>query len=112
MEKVKINGVVYRYIITDENSIKVKGIVSHNEYEAIKERLIKRGKYQENRKETIKVKYNENYLKRRFQNWSKVELRLYLEELEEKMKKNSITNEEKLVVQPIREELERRSKEN
>ena len=79
-------------------------------FDRIKEILIKKGKYQEVKRETIKVHYDENYLKRRFQKWTNIELKLYLEELEEKHRNNTITAEEKLLVQPIREEIERRSK--
>lgn len=59
---------------------------------------------------TIKVKYDENYLKRTFKNWSLVELKLYLKELEEKHKNNTITQNEISWVHPIREEIERRNK--
>ena len=44
------------------------------------------------------------------QKWANIELKLYLKELEEKHRNNTITAEEKLLVQPIREEIERRSK--
>lgn len=77
--KVKINGEVYRYYITDKNTISVKGIVSYNEYEAIKERLIKRGIYQP----TDKGTWNKDFLKKRFQKWSTVELKLELEDLKD-----------------------------
>ena len=42
--------------------------------------------------------------KERFKKWANIELKLYLEELEEKHRNNTITSEEKLLVQPIREE--------
>lgn len=109
-EKIKVNGIRYKYIITEENTIRVDGIVPSEVYEEIKRRLIKQGKYQEERSTTTKVKYNESYLERRFQNWAKIELKIYLEELEEKVKNKTITNEEILCIQPVREELERRSK--
>ena len=48
--------------------------------------------------------------KERFKKWANIELKLYLEELEEKHRNNTITSEEKLLVQHIREEIERRSK--
>jgi len=57
-----------------------------------------------------KIKYNEKYLERRFSNWALVELKAYLEELEQKIKDNTITSEEILCVQPVREEIERRTK--
>lgn len=109
-QKIKVNGIKYKYIITEENTIRVDGIVSSEVYEEIKRRLIKQGKYQEMKSETITVHYNEKYLERRFQKWSLVELKIYRDELEEKIKDHSITNEEKLCVQPVREEIERRMK--
>lgn len=109
-EKIKVNGIRYKYIITEENTIRLDGIVPSEIYEEIKRRLIKQGKYQEERSTTTKVKYNESYLERRFQNWAKIELKIYLEELEEKVKNKTITNEEVLCIQPVREELERRTK--
>ena len=109
-QKIKVNGIKYKYIISDSNQIQVDGIVSNEIINIIKERLIKQGKYQEEKSETIKLHYNEKYLERRFQKWSLVELKMYKEELEEKIKNNTITAEEKLLVQPIREEIERRMK--
>lgn len=109
-QKIKFKGVIYKYVITEENTIKFDEIVPYETYNILKERLIKQGKYNESKKETITIHYNEDYLKRRFQKWSLVELKLYLEELEEKHKKNLLTSEEKLVVQPVREEIERRMK--
>ena len=57
-----------------------------------------------------KIHYNEKYLERRFKDWALVELRLYLEELELKNKEKTITGEEALCIQPIREEIQRREK--
>ena len=105
-----VDGIKYRYIINDSNEIELNKEVSKEVFDRIKEILIKKGKYQEVKRETIKVHYDENYLKRRFQKWTNIELKLYLEELEEKHRNNTITAEEKLLVQPIREEIERRSK--
>lgn len=59
----------------------------------------------------MKIRYNENYLKRRYSNWATIELKLWLEELEQKIKDNTITSQEGLCVQPVREEIERRSRE-
>lgn len=59
---------------------------------------------------THKVQYDEKYLERRFKAWSLIELKLYLEDLEEHIKNKTITNEERLIVQPVREEIERRTK--
>lgn len=109
-ERIMINGIKYRYIINDSNEIEMSKPVSKEVLNLIKQTLIKKGKYQEVKHESIKVHYDENYLKRRFQKWTKIELKLYLEELEEKHRNNTITSEEKLLVQPIREEIERRSK--
>ena len=109
-QKIKVNGIKYKYVITEENTIRLDGIVPNEIYQIIKERLIKQGKYQEKKSETITVHYNEKYLERRFQKWALVELKMYRDELEEKMKNNTITNEEKLCVQPVREEIERRMK--
>ena len=109
-ERIMVDGIKYRYIINDSNEIETSKSVSKEVFNRIKEILIKRGKYQEVKRETIKVHYDENYLKRRFQKWTKTELKLYLEELEEKHRNNTITAEEKLLVQLIREEIERVSK--
>ena len=109
-ERIMINGIKYRYIINDSNDIEMSKPVSKEVLDLIKQTLIKKGKYQEVKDETTKVHYDKSYLKRRFQKWANIELKLYLEELEEKDKNNMITSEEKLLVQHIREEIERRSK--
>ena len=57
-----------------------------------------------------KIHYNEKYLERRFKDWTLVELRLYLAELELKNKEKTITREEALCIQPVREEIQRREK--
>ena len=57
-----------------------------------------------------KIHYNEKYLERRFKDWTLVELRLYLAELELKNKEKTITGEEALRIQPVREEIQRREK--
>lgn len=57
-----------------------------------------------------KIHYNEKYLERRFKDWTLVELRLYLAELELKNKEKTITGEEALCIQPVREEIQRREK--
>lgn len=115
-EKIKVNGIRYKYIISEDKTLRVDGLVSREVYTTIEERLIKKGidlkpslSYQE-KTTNHKIHYDEKYLERRFKNWAKIELKIYLEELEEKAKKKTITNEEKLCVQPIREELERRMK--
>ena len=57
-----------------------------------------------------KIHYNEKYLERRFKDQTLVELRLYLAELELKNKEKTITSEEALCIQPVREEIQRREK--
>ena len=59
----------------------------------------------------MKIHYNESYLERRFAKWSLVELKVYLDELNEAIKKKTITNDELPCIQPVREEIERRTKE-
>ena len=39
----------------------------------------------------MKIHYNEKYLERRFKNWALVELKLYLKELEDKIKDKTIS---------------------
>ena len=107
-ERIQVEGVKYRYIITKDNTIKVDGIVPYNHFQSIKEKLIKKGKYIPNNVTTHKIEYDERYLERRFKKWANTELKLYYEELEEKHKLGTLTSEEKLVVQPVREELKRR----
>lgn len=82
-QKIKVNGIRYKYIITEENTIRVDGIVSYKTYQIIKERLIKQGKYQEKKSETIKVECDEEFLKKRFEKWSNVELKLQMEDYKE-----------------------------
>ena len=57
-----------------------------------------------------KIHYNEKYLERRFKDGTLIELRLYLAELELKNKEKTITSEEALCIQPVREEIQRREK--
>lgn len=109
-QKIKVNGIRYKYIINDSNQLEVDGIISNEIMNTIKERLIKQGKYQDKKSETITVHYNEKYLERRFQKWSLVELRLYYAELKLKQTEGNITPEERLCVQPVKEEIERRTK--
>ena len=56
------------------------------------------------------IHYNEKYLERRFKNWALVELRLYLAELGGKNKGRTITREEALCIQPVKEEIQCREK--
>ena len=124
--KVKINGVKYKYEITENKTIRVDDIVSIDIYTTIEERAIKKGldikpsnhykerhpEYKEESKVTThEVHYSERYLKTRFKNWALVELRMYRDELEEKLKNKTITNDESLWLQPLREEIKRRENE-
>ena len=43
-ERIMVDGIEYKYIITENNTLRFDGIVP---YKIIKERLIKQGKYQE-----------------------------------------------------------------
>lgn len=46
-QKIKVNGIEYKYIITENNTLRFDGIVPYKTYQIIKETLIKQGKYQE-----------------------------------------------------------------
>lgn len=48
-KKIEIEGVIYEYIITEENTIRLKGVVPYRPYMAIKEKLIKDGIYKPNK---------------------------------------------------------------
>lgn len=109
-ERIMVDGIKYRYIINDSNEIELNKEVSKEVFDQIKEILIKKGKYSDQKIDWPEIPYEEIKLKERFKKWALVELKLYLEELEEKHRNNTITSEEKLLVQPIREEIERRSK--
>ena len=109
-ERIMVDGIKYRYIINDSNEIETSKSVSKEVFDRIKEILIKKGKYSDKKIEWPEIPYEEVDLKERFKRWAKVELKIYKEELEEKHRNNTITSEEKLLVQPIREEIERRSK--
>ena len=99
-EKIKIKGTRYKYIINSSNQIEVDGIVSNEIIDIIKERLTKKG--------ILKTEEKKDCSKERFQKWSLVELKIYLEELEDKTKKKTITQDEISLVEPIKEEIERR----
>ena len=109
-QKIKVNGIMYKYVIMEDNTLRFDETIPYDTCQIIKERLIKKGKYKETESKTIRIHYNEKYLERRFQKWSLVELKMYRDELEKKIKDHSISNEEKLCVQPIREEIERRNR--
>ena len=109
-ERIMVDGIKYRYIINDSNEIELNKEVSKDVFNKIKNILIKKGKYFDQIYDWPEIPYEEIKLKERFKKWANIELKLYLEELEEKHRNNTITSEEKLLVQPIREEIERRSK--
>lgn len=46
-ERIMVDGIEYKYIITENNTLRFDGIVPYKIYQIIKERLIKQGKYQE-----------------------------------------------------------------
>lgn len=109
-ERIMVDGIKYRYIINDSNEIELNKEVSKEVFNKIKNTLIKKGKYFDRIYDWPEIPYEKTELKERFKKWVLVELKLYLEELKEKHRNNTITSEEKLLVQPIKEEIERRSK--
>lgn len=109
-ERIMVDGIKYRYIINDSNEIELNKDVSKDVFNKIKNTLIKKGKYFDQIYDWPEIPCEEIELKERFKKWANIELKLYLEELEEKHRNNTITSEEKLLVQHIREEIERRSK--
>ena len=102
-ERIMVDGIKYRYIINDSNEIEVNKEVSKEVFDRIKEILIKKGKYSDQKIEWPEIPYEEVDLKERFKRWTKVELKIYKEELEKEK------GSEKLI-RAIDEEIERRSK--
>ena len=102
-ERIMVDGIKYRYIINDSNEIELNKEVSKEVFDRIKEILIKKGKYSDQKIEWPEIPYEEVDLKERFKRWAKVELKIYKEEL--KKEKGS----EKLI-RAIDEEIERREK--
>ena len=102
-ERIMIDGVKYRYIINDSNEIELNKEVSKEVFDRIKEILIKKGKYSDQKIEWPEIPYEEVDLKERFKRWAKVELKIYKEELEKEK------GSEKLI-RAIDEEIERREK--
>ena len=102
-ERIMINGIKYRYIINDSNEIELNKEVSKEVFDRIKEILIKKGKYSDQKIEWPEIPYEEVDLKERFKRWAKVELKIYKEELEKEK------GSEKLI-RAIDEEIERREK--
>ena len=100
-ERIMINGIKYRYIINDSNEIETSKPVSKEVLDLIKQTLIKKGKYSDQKIEWPEIPYEEVDLKERFKRWAKVELKIYKEELEKEK------GSEKLI-RAIDEEIERR----
>ena len=100
-ERIMVDGIKYRYIINDSNEIETSKSVSKEVFNRIKEILIKKGKYSDQKIEWDEIPYEEVDLKERFKRWTKVELKIYKEELEKEK------GSEKLI-RAIDEEIERR----
>lgn len=100
-ERIMVDGIKYRYIINDSNEIELNKEVSKEVFDRIKEILIKKGKYSDQKIEWPEIPYEEVDLKERFKRWAKVELKIYKEEL--KKEKGS-----KKLIRAIDEEIERR----
>ena len=102
-ERIMVDGIKYRYIINDSDEIELNKEVSKEVFDRIKEILIKKGKYSDQKIEWPEIPYEEVDLKERFKRWAKVELKIYKEELEKEK------GSEKLI-RAIDEEIERREK--
>ena len=100
-ERIMVDGIKYRYSINDSNEIEINKEVSKEVFDRIKEILIKKGKYSDQKIEWPEITYEEVDLKERFKRWTKVELKIYKEELEKEK------GSEKLI-RAIDEETERR----
>ena len=100
-ERIMVDGIKYRYIINDSNEIETSKPVSKEVLDLIKQTLIKKGKYSDQKIEWPEIPYEEVDLKERFKRWTKVELKIYKEELEKEK------GSEKLI-RAIDEEIERR----
>lgn len=102
-ERIMVDGIKYRYIINDSNEIELNKEVSKEVFDRIKEILIKKGKYSDQKIEWPEIPYEEVDLKERFKKWAKVELKMYKEDLEKE-------KDAETLIKAIDEELERRSK--
>ena len=102
-ERIMVDGIKYRYIINDSNEIELNKEVSKEVFDRIKEILIKKGKYSDQKIEWPEIPYEEVDLKEKFKRWAKVELKIYKEELEKEK------GSEKLI-RAIDEEIEKREK--
>lgn len=103
-ERIMVDGIKYRYIINDSNEIELNKEVSKEVFDRIKEILIKKGKYSDQKIEWPEIPYEKTELKERFKKWALVELKLYKEGIE---KKNS-SEYENLLLYYIDKEIERR----
>lgn len=99
--RIMVDGIKYTYIINDSNEIELNKEVSKEVFDRIKEILIKKGKYSDQKIEWPEIPYEEVDLKERFKRWAKTELKIYKEELEKE------EGSEKLI-RAIDEEIERR----
>lgn len=102
-ERIMVDGIKYRYIINDSNEIELNKEVSKEVFDRIKEILIKKGKYSDQKIEWPEIPYEEVDLKERFKKWAKVELKMYKEDLEKE-------KDAETLIKAIDEEIERRSK--
>ena len=102
-ERIMVDGIKYRYIINDSNEIELNKEVSKEVFDRIKEILIKKGKYSDQKIEWPEIPYEEVDLKERFKRWAKVELKMYKEDLEKE-------KDAETLIKAIDEEIERRSK--
>ena len=102
-ERVMVGGIKYRYIINDSNEIELNKEVSKEVFDRIKEVLIKKGKYFDQKFEWPEIPYENQDLKERFKKWTKIELKMYKEDLEKE-------KDAETLIKAIDEELERRNK--
>ena len=102
-ERIMVDGIKYRYIINDSNEIELNKEVSKEVFDRIKEILIKKGKYSDQKIEWPEIPYEEVDLKERFKRWAKVELKMYKEDLEKE-------KDAETLIKAIDEEIERRTK--
>ena len=58
-ERIMVDGIKYRYIINDSNEIELNKEVSKEAFDRIKEILIKKGKYSDQKIEWPEIPYEE-----------------------------------------------------
>ncbi len=76
-QKIKVEGIRYKYIINDHNQIEVDGILPYRIFNIIKDRLITKGIYHPEEKETQQEITN---TKKRFEKWCNTELKITAED--------------------------------